>query len=61
MSRYTRDFPIDRPETWHDEAAQQDALDALEAGDFEELKRVFHEARGISLDGILRDIIKARL
>ena len=61
MNPYTRDFPTDNPEHWHDEAAQEDALKALEAGDLAELKRIFHEARGLSLDGLLRGLIKERL
>ena len=56
-----RDFPTDNPRHWHDETAQQEALEALEARDLPELERIFHEERGLSLIGILRDIIRARL
>ena len=62
MNPYQRDFPIDdRPETWHDEAAQRDALEALNKRDLPELERIFHEARGLSLIGILQGVIKERL
>lgn len=62
MNPYQRDFPIDdRPETWHDEAAQKDALKALEAEDLPELARIFNEARGLSLYRIIREIIKEKL
>lgn len=55
------DFPTDNPAHWHDEAAQRDAIQALDAYDLRELERVFHEARGLSLQNILRDLIKRRL
>ena len=61
MSPYTRDFPTDNHEHWHDEAAQRDAMEALEAGDMAELERIFREARGLSLKGLLMQIIKERL
>ena len=61
MNPYQRDFQTDNPETWHDEAAQHDALEALEAGNMEALERVFHEARGISIKRIIREIIKEKL
>lgn len=61
MNPYQRDFPTDRPETWHDENAQRDALAALEAGDLAKLETVFHEARGLSLNRILRELIKEKL
>ena len=61
MTLYRRDFPTDRPEHWHDEAAQRGALDALEAGDLAELEKIFKEARGLSLKRILREIIKEKL
>ena len=61
MNPYTRDFPTDTPAHWHDEAAQKDALDALEKRDLPELERIFQEARGLSLIGILKGIIKERL
>ena len=61
MNPYQRDFPIDRPETWHDEAAQRDALEALSKRDLPELERIFQEARGLSLNGILQKLIKEKL
>lgn len=62
MNPYQRDFPIDdRPETWHDDAAQRDALEALKKRDLPELERIFHDARGLSLISIIQGIIKERL
>jgi hypothetical protein len=61
MNPYTRDFPTDNPTHWHDEAAQRDALEALKKKDFPALERIFHEARGLSLVGILKGIIKEKL
>ena len=61
MNPYQRDFPTDNPATWHDEKAQEDALDALAANDLQELSRIFREARGLSLYRIMRDIIKEKL
>lgn len=61
MNPYQRDFPTDDPDHWHDDAAQRDALEAISKRDFPELERIFHEARGLSLVGILKGIIKDRL
>lgn len=61
MNPYQRDFPTDNPAHWNDEAAQRDALEALSKRDLPELERIFQEARGLSLIGILQNIIKERL
>ena len=61
MNPYQRDFPTDNPATWHDEAAQNDALEALKKKDLPELEKIFHEARGLSLYRIIQEIIKDRL
>ena len=61
MNPYQRDFPTDNPATWHDEAAQNDALEALKKKDLPELERIFQEARGLSLIGILQKLIKEKL
>lgn len=61
MNPYQRDFPTDNPQHWHDEAAQRDALEALSKRDLPELERIFQEARGLSLNGILQKLIKEKL
>lgn len=61
MNPYTRDFPTDTPAHWHDEAAQRDALEALEKRDLQELERIFHAARGLSLIRIIQEVIKEKL
>ena len=61
MNPYTRDFPTDTPAHWHDEAAQRDALEALEKRDLQDLERIFREARGLSLIRILQEAIKEKL
>lgn len=61
MNQYQRDFPTDNPQHWHDEAAQRDALEALSKRDLPELERLFQEARGLSLNGILQKLIKEKL
>ena len=61
MRQYRQDFPTETPEHWHDEAAQRDALDALDDGDLKELERIFLEARGLSLRRIIGEIIKEKL
>lgn len=61
MNPYQRDFPTDTPAHWHDEAAQRDALEALKKRDLPELERIFHDARGLSLIGLLEKLIKEKL
>jgi len=61
VNPYQRDFPTDNPQHWHDEAAQRDALEALSKRDLPELERIFQEARGLSLNGILQKLIKEKL
>ena len=61
MNPYQRDFPTDTPAHWHDEAAQRDALEALLKKDLPELERIFHDARGLSLIGLLEKLIKEKL
>ena len=55
------DFQTDNPHHWHDEAAQQEALEALEAEDVPKLKRIFREARGLSFHRLVAEIIKEKL
>lgn len=55
------DFPTDNPQHWHDEAAQQEALEALEAEDVQELKRIFREERGLSFHRLVAELIREKL
>ncbi len=53
--------PRENPDRWHDAKAQQDALEAFEAGNMEELERIFREARGLSIHRIMKEVIEQYL